>query len=313
MNFSLKQALKVFLIFTCAIGVASASIIITNKNNNNAKSKNDSLWNVVDGNNSSDGNNSNTDGKTLVSKTESQVNKYIDIDGDGTVDGIIFADLLIGGSGTWNEDNNPGGSVYAKYNITKISSSKDYYVSQKNYTNKLGGTADVLTPTGEGADRFYVMALEDYGEIAPWYTDASVNFSMSDYKTATSQNFGTGKPNTLTMIEKWNNEEYGEQNAGEKYNHLYTKDLWGQIQNKVNDGWFVPSIGELSAFGDALNITADNAASKGLQPKIEGKDTPFGYWSSSQANTGNSFYSMFIYGGNAMSGDVQFIRLATIA
>jgi len=47
MNFSLKQALKMFVIFACAIGVVGTSVMITNKNTDNAKSKNDSLWMAV--------------------------------------------------------------------------------------------------------------------------------------------------------------------------------------------------------------------------------------------------------------------------
>ena len=40
-----------------------------------------------------------------ISNTESYVGYYADIDGDGTVDGVIYADLAIGGSGTWNNDS----------------------------------------------------------------------------------------------------------------------------------------------------------------------------------------------------------------
>ncbi len=50
-----------------------------------------------------------TEGKTptpepanKISNTESYVGYYADIDGDRTVDGIIYADLAIGGSGIWH-------------------------------------------------------------------------------------------------------------------------------------------------------------------------------------------------------------------
>ena len=66
---------------------------------------------------------SGPNGENLVSKTESQVGKYADIDGDGTVDGIIFADLLFGESGKWENENR------GKYSIPTITTSKEYYVS----------------------------------------------------------------------------------------------------------------------------------------------------------------------------------------
>lgn len=74
---------------------------------------------------------SGPNGEDLVSKTESQVGKYADIDGDGTVDGIIFADLLFGGSGKWENENR------GKYSIPTITTPKEYYVSQNSYTNNL--------------------------------------------------------------------------------------------------------------------------------------------------------------------------------
>ena len=298
MNFSLKQALKVFLIFACAIGVTSASIIITNKNNDNAKSKNDSLWNVVDGSDSDNGSDDDStptngpNGEPLVSKTESQVGKYADIDGDGTVDGIIFADLLIGGSGKWDND------YKSTYTIPTISSSKDYYVSQESYTNALGGTAEVLTPTGSGAERFYIMSLNDVdSNYHKWY-NAAYSSGISDWSSITSQDFGTGKSNTTTMVNKWNSKSYGEQNTGS-----YT-DLWNEIQTQAGNGWFIPSREEWAAFGNGLNLTKDNYSSKGL--KIY-------YWSSSLRYASSAYYSSFLdghIGFGSISGN-DSVRLAT--
>ena len=238
MNFSLKQALKVLVVFACAVGVLGTSVMITNKNTDNAKNKNDSLWNVVNGSGNSDSDDSNTptsgpNGEPLVSKTESQVGKYADIDGDGTVDGIIFADLMIGGSGhltqaySSNDINTPIVYQYQMtYEIPKIQSSKDYYVSQTSFTNPLGGTADVLTPIGNGTERFYIMSLNDIGSLT-WYDDANLE-GISDYKIMTNSHFGTGYKNTFNMIKKWNNAEYGAQSQN---------DIWGQIQDEVNNGW----------------------------------------------------------------------------
>ena len=49
-------------------------------------------------------------------------------------------------------------------------------------------------------------------------------------------------------------------------------DVWGVIQNKVAEGWFVPSSAEWGAFGDNLRIT-ENKSLPGLT---------YNYWSSSQ-------------------------------
>ena len=93
-----------------------------------------------------------------VSTSESYVGYYADVDGDGTVDGIIFADLLHGKTGQWGNSN-------GTYTIPTIESTKvkSYKISQKDYTNQLGGTAKILTQAGEGENRFYVLALSDAG------------------------------------------------------------------------------------------------------------------------------------------------------
>ena len=98
-----------------------------------------------------------------VSTSESYVGYYADVDGDGTVDGIIFADLLHGKTGQWGEGLLINGDV--TYTIPTIESTKvkSYKISQKDYTNQLGGTAKILTQAGEGENRFYVLALSDAG------------------------------------------------------------------------------------------------------------------------------------------------------
>ena len=98
-----------------------------------------------------------------VSTSESYVGYYADVDGDGTVDGIIFADLLHGKTGQWGNGLLINGDV--TYTIPTIESTKvkSYKISQKDYTNQLGGTAKILTQAGEGENRFYVLALSDTG------------------------------------------------------------------------------------------------------------------------------------------------------
>ncbi len=103
----------------------------------------------------------------------SGVGYYADVDGNGTVDGIIYADRKIGASGTWGH-----GLYDYKYSISKVSSTKNYYISQKNYSGVFG-TKDVLSPTGSGNKRFYVMALSDY--------------SGSTYKFSNAKNIKSGE------------------------------------------------------------------------------------------------------------------------
>lgn len=137
---------------------------------------------------------SGPNGEDLVSKTESQVGKYADIDGDGTVDGIIFADLLFGRSGKWENENR------GKYSIPTITTSKEYYVSQNSYTNNLGGTAEVLSPTGKGNNRFYIMSLSDIdSNTHTWYAGA-YDGGIEDYNIITSKEFCASKSNSITMI-----------------------------------------------------------------------------------------------------------------
>ena len=230
-----------------------------------------------------------------ISKTESQVGKYADINGDGTVDGIIFADLMVGGSGQWYDVT---GEDAGKYTIPTISSCKDYYVSQESYTNKLGGTAEVLSPTGSGNSRFYITALNDIdSDYHDWYNAASEK--MTDYANTTSLSFGKGKSNTATMISKWNSKSYGEQNACSDHT-----DLWGNIQAQVNNGWFVPSIKEWAAFAKNIGITDSNYSSKGLK---------YYYWSSSQYKAHAAYsigFGQDCVGADGVEGYAN-VRLAT--
>ena len=96
--------------------------------------------------------------------TESSgVGYYADVDGNGTVDGIIFADFKNGGSGSW------GGAYYT---ISTVTGLKEYYVSKTNYNGPFG-IKDVLSARGSGNARFNVMALSDYNNGATYrFTDA---------------------------------------------------------------------------------------------------------------------------------------------
>ena len=213
-----------------------------------------------------------------ISKTESYVGYYADINADGTVDGIIYADLAKGntGDGQWYDSD-------GNYTIPVTEGVKDYYISKTNYEGSFG-TKDVLSPTGTGKDRFYIMALTDIdgkqNGTYYWYNAAYGN--MSDYATATSGDFGTGKANTNAMIAKWDAKAYGEQDQSTD-----CRDMWGQIKSQVANGWFVPSKAEWSAFAEELGITKENYANKGLSDY---------YWSSAQGNTYSAYRAFFSHG-----------------
>lgn len=242
-----------------------------------------------------------------ISKSTSYVGYYADIDADGTVDGVIYADLAKGDNveKKWNNDSD---STYTIPTVTE--GLKDYYISKTNYKANEGfGTKDVISPTGIGKDRFYIMALTDIdgkrnGTYYDWY-NAAYSKGMSDYATTTLGDFGKGKSNTTTMISKWNAKAYGDQ---DQCSSGY-KDMWGQIQEKVNNGWFVPSRAEWSAFGGELGISKDSSNEKyygnfGLSTH---------YWSSSQDSANSAWYAGF-YDGYMRSSSVNnhyfFVRLS---
>ena len=211
-----------------------------------------------------------------ASKTESYVGYYADVDGDGTVDGIIFADLLHGKTGRWGDSD-------GTYTIPTIESTKvkSYKVSQEDYTNQLGGTSKIIISSGEGEDRFYVMALTDI-------TTDEYTFGCSMSGTTTT--FGSGKTNTQTLIGKVD----------------LNSSLKEQIQPKINKGWFIPSKEEWSAFGEELGITKSNYSysANGLSD---------GYWSSSQSNavTRSAWYANFKHGAMYYGYNNSYVRLAT--
>ena len=108
----------------------------------------------------------------------SGVGYYADTDGDGTPDGIIFEDFKNGGRGTWEKNSN------VSYSIPTVSSTKSYYISQTNYKG-LFGTKDVLTATGSGNARFYVMALSDYNNSATYNYSDAIKIKSGEWRVPT--------------------------------------------------------------------------------------------------------------------------------
>ena len=199
------------------------------------------------------GNNGGNGGSgTEANNSESYVGYYADVDGDGTVDGIIYADRVIGNT----EGKSPWINSDGAYTIDTIAAeaAKTYQVSEENYTEGKFGEQKIITGTGSGADRFYAMALNNIGTSYYWYKNALLKMNVSDTQTE----FGKGKSNTTTINNKWlanDADGYGLQN---------TYDMWGQIQEEIRKGWFVPSKAEWSAFAGELGITKSNYSSKGL-------------------------------------------------
>ena len=220
--------------------------------------------------------------------------------------GVIFADLAVGGSGTWNPSDDSRYNSYGAYRIPTKTGLKNYVISEESHTETGYGTHPVLKAADgtTGNDRFYVMALKDIdgkknGTYYDWYNEAC-NKGISDWSTVTSQDFGTGKTNTATMISKWDSKKYGEQDQCSRH-----KDMWGQIKTKVANGWFVPSRAEWAAFGKAFDITSSNYSSTfGLSNY---------YWSSSLGSSSYAYCAGFnrgyIYNTNVI--DYNYVRLAT--
>ena len=241
-----------------------------------------------------------------IDTERSYVGYYADVDRDGTVDGVIYADLAIGGSGSWTEIEGWHAITYTYPKVT--SGLKQYYVSSESYTG-FGGkwTKPVITALEgiQGTDRFYVMALEDFNAGTNYYWYNSAYGNMGDYSTATSKDFGTGKENTATMIAKWNGIEYGGQNTGSY------PDMWGVIQKADNKGktwdlnrWFIPSKEEWDAFGEfayrTMKVGKSNYGQFGLGDH---------YWTSSQETARTVYGALFDYVQIGQAGANEYGRV----
>ena len=246
-----------------------------------------------------------------ISETESFVGYYADTDGDEQADGIIFLDLADTehSSGRWNNDS------WSDYEYTPVTEGlKQYTVCSESYTGFNGKWEHpVLTAIdNNGADRFYVMALEDFttGDYTRfcWYDDAYGN--LTDYIDETYNDFGDGRENTINMIREWNLGENGKYQGAQ--NQGSYPDLWGAIQTAVgnieNPTWFIPSKSEWAAFGDCvytkLGVNTDNYQDYGLSSLC---------WSSSQDITYDAYGANFFGGciGTSYVYDFLYVRLAT--
>ena len=146
-----------------SVGAGSATITVKSASNTNYNEKTASYAVTV---------------KIPTFTESSGVGYYADVDGNGTVDGIIFEDFKKGGSGTW------GTGLYRSYTISTVSSTKSYYISQINYKGPFG-TKDVLTATGSGNARFYVMALSDYNNSAQYTFEKAKGITSGEWSVPT--------------------------------------------------------------------------------------------------------------------------------
>ena len=216
--------------------------------------------------------------KDFISKEKNYIGYYADVDGDGTVDGIIYADLAHSASGKWYNLTDGAFSYEA------IENTKEYYISQTNYNgnnaNGFGfGTHDVISVVSgtTGEDRFYVMALENLNKGIKKYSWCNNYGNLS--ATLTSTDFGKGQTNTNNIM----NILVTEKKAESPYILRDDSDaIWANISEETTMGWFIPSLGEMNAFLYNLEISKENSKNKGL-----GEDY---FWTSSIFDKDNAYY-----------------------
>ena len=223
------------------------------------------------------------DEEPSIPETDSYVGYYADVDGDRTPDGIIYADLAVGGGGTglglaYTIPNEGGFRTFKKYEVTGT------------YSGNFGsGNIIAVMDGSEGDERFYVMALSDVAIGAqPFWGNSSTG------SVVTSTDFGTGEANTAAMMAKG------------------SSGLWGQITSQATSGWYVPSRDEWAAF--AGEIVKNGYSSYGLSNDC---------WSSSQNETFYAWHADFRDGGMHISyvinrndgtiydSDGSYVRLGT--
>jgi len=206
-------------------------------------------------------------GTTLSSSSFPKISvsglKYADLDGDGIADGIIVADISKDSTDTNTyKGGNPWGYSDGSFTYKKKETSELREYSENTsykYTNADGYQVEgtlIKCTNNTGTPRYYVLSLANYdGNEHYWYKNASG--MMDDSSPFTSEDFGKGKENTEKMIDRMKNHsdtskysvDYGEPTIGTN------ADIWNIIEDKVKEGWFVPSKAEWSAFASYLNTS----------------------------------------------------------
>ena len=222
-----------------------------------------------------------------ISNEKEYVGYYADVDGDGEVDGVIYADLAFSRSGKWGPYNNGQYADDGEFSYTSLENLKEYTLSKKKYDDKFGEKEVISLKSGTmGNSRFYVIALKDFkapnNEPIRWYKNAYKypDGLMTTWQTDTSANFGSGYTNTGNMIEIWNKNGEGEGSYSGATQD--SQDLWGHIQDKYNEGWYVPSSGEWSAFGYYLSNKDETPLIIGQHGNYYSVYGFYCFWSSTQ-------------------------------
>ena len=246
---------------------------------------------VIDEQNTSNEEDNNQTQEDIALETENYRGYYADIDGDGEVDGVIYADL--------NKASESGAQYYnsnGAYTYTAKTNLNEYTISKNKHNGNFGEKEIIKLKKDKDNPRFYVMALEDFTTEAYtdpndsnnnypayttyyWYKNAAGK--MSTYADDTKTDFGTGYSNTGKIIEIWNKNGGG---VGSYQGATQDKrDIFKYIQEKYNsEGWYIPSRGEWAAFGDYFTSKTD------LETKLttSNYNSLYGlsrwYWSSSQ-------------------------------
>ena len=200
-------------------------------------------------------------GTTLQSSSFPKISvsglKYADLDGDGTADGIIVADIST--EATTYKGGNPLGDSNGSFSYTKVSSGLREYSenSSYKYTNADGSEVEgtlIKYTNNTGTPKYYIISLANYdGNEHYWYKNA--DGKMSDYSRFTSKDFGKGKENTVKMIDRMKNHASYDPDYGAGTN----SDIWNIIEDKVKEGWFVPSAEEWAAFASSLYTSQTTA------------------------------------------------------
>ena len=222
---------------------------------------------------------------------------YADVDGNGTVDGIIYADLNKASESGAQYSNSNGAYTYtAKTNLN------EYTISKNKHNGNFGEKEIIKLKKDKDNPRFYVMALEDFrtGSFEAgsgytegtyyWYKNAVGKMNATD----TSTDFGKGYTNTGNIIEIWEKNGEGSYQGATQDDH----DIWKHIKDKYNskEKWYIPSLGEWAAFADYFTNKTD------LETKLTTSNyhITYGlsgyYWSSSRSNTSCAWYVHFFNG-----------------
>jgi len=244
------------------------------------------------------------EGVEKISKTQSFVGYYADVNGDKKPDGMIYADLAKGT--TRNEEGISDELETSKtYEIPIVDNLKDYYISE--YREEDGTVKQVITSMGGSQnDRFYVMDLEelvDGNQEFYWYPNSE---DWTDDDVTTKTGFGEGRTNTQNMLNKWkseyaNQEEIGKSEEGSNIPAPPTPlCIWAEIQDEFNDGWFLPSKEEVVAFSEETGRAIGNRQY---------------YWTSSQNDQNTVWVVGYFWEGmntsTVASNSCCFVHLST--